>query len=378
MRVNREELLKAIQTVSPGITSKELTEQSSCVAFRDGRIWTFNEEIACYAASPLGDFAGAIVAKPLIDLLSRMEDTEIEVMTNPENTLLRIRKADDGNKKQRRMAEMAMQAEVLLPIDAIEKPEVWHPLDQAEFANAVRLTAACASTNPKEFVYSCIHIKGDTEDGQPGFLESCDRLQIGRWPMSIKLEHSAEVLVRAVSLAEIACLKIVEIAETGSWLHFRNADGVVLACRKFIDNFADLTPFIDKQGASKLTLPQTLDGILGRAAIFTQAASVGSFVHVKLTPATEVVMGSPRGTLTISGSGPTGRYIEHVEVVYDGPATEFIINPALLLELAKKSSDCWILPGKLFVDSTTFYYFTCTEDPAKLNPVEVVKEKPAV
>ena len=44
LRVNRQLLLDALMSVTPGLTQKELIEQSSCVVFRNGQVYTFNDE----------------------------------------------------------------------------------------------------------------------------------------------------------------------------------------------------------------------------------------------------------------------------------------------------------------------------------------------
>lgn len=370
-KVDREKLLSAMQAVQPGLTQKELIEQSSCIVFHQGRIWTFNEEIACSAPSPLGDFTGAVTAKPLMELLSKMDEKELDITASPDGTEFRIVGSsvqDAQGKKIKRRAKFAFQAQVLLPIGAVDTPQTWYPLPKApsdnpnaaDFGSAVRHVAACASTNSKEFLYSCIHIK-------KAFMEACDRLQIGRYNMPIPIE-SDDVLVRATSLAQIASVGVDEMSETASWLHFRNIDkGVILSCRKFVDNYADLERFVQRDGSSKLTLPPTLDGILSRAGIFSAAASVGSFVIVDLRPGeTEAT-----ATMTITGEGPFGRYDEQRSVEYNGKdAIRFLIAPQLLSELSKKSTVCHVVPGKLFSDDKIFSYFTCTNSPDLLKPAE--------
>ena len=53
-----------LEAVSPGLATREAIEQSSCFVFKDGRVMTFNDEVACSIDCELG-FDGAVAAKPL-------------------------------------------------------------------------------------------------------------------------------------------------------------------------------------------------------------------------------------------------------------------------------------------------------------------------
>lgn len=345
MRVNRQKLLETMERVSPGLTQKELVEQSSCVVFHKGRICTFNEEIACSAETPLVDFEGAVTAKPLIELLSRLIEEEIDV------------KAADGKfcvKGDKKMTKIRMEAEVKLPIDAVDQPEVWHPLD-VNFADAINTVYSCASTDKNQFLYSCVHI---TEN----FVEACDRFQIARYPVKTPI---VDALVRASSIVKLYPLQMTEIGETASWLHFRNKQGLVFSCRKFTDSYHNLDKHIHVEGETKVEFPKTIDGIVDRMQIFSGENSIGNFVTVELK----------NNFLSIRSEGAFGDHEERPSMTYDGPAIKFLIAPSLLVSITKKNeSKCSIAPGKLFVDNAKFFYCTCTTDPNALQVVEEKKE----
>ena len=55
MLIDRAKLLAALELVSPGLSPREILEQSSCVVFRGGRIATFNDEVACSVKFPMGE-----------------------------------------------------------------------------------------------------------------------------------------------------------------------------------------------------------------------------------------------------------------------------------------------------------------------------------
>ena len=183
MRVNREELLKVLQSVSPGLAAKEILEQSSCLVFLDGKVATFNDEVACSRKSPL-DLTGAVKAKPLLELLGKLAEDDIEVEQSNGELLV---------KGKRRKAGVRMEAEVMLPVDAVEEPDEWMKLP-AEFSEAVSIVHTCASGEESQFVLTCVHI-------HPEYLEACDKLQVVRYPLETGVEEST--LVRAESLRKI-------------------------------------------------------------------------------------------------------------------------------------------------------------------------------
>ena len=72
MKATREKLLKEVEAVLPGISQKELIEQSSCIIFKDGKIYTYNDEISCRYYTHL-KINGAVSAMPLINILRKMK-----------------------------------------------------------------------------------------------------------------------------------------------------------------------------------------------------------------------------------------------------------------------------------------------------------------
>ena len=90
MRINREELLKALESVTPGLSPKEIQEQTNCIVFHEGQIITFNDEISCSRESPLGDIEGAVRAIPLLTLLSKLTEEEIQVEHSKDKSELHI------------------------------------------------------------------------------------------------------------------------------------------------------------------------------------------------------------------------------------------------------------------------------------------------
>lgn len=354
MLVNREKLLHTLESVSPGLTTKEFLEQSSCFVFSGGRVHTFNNEIACSAPSLLSDFRGAVTAKPLLELLSRLQDNELDIEPVKEDgadkpSKLGIRVGTD------KRSFIRMEADVLLPIDAIEKPVEWKSLDK-EFCEAVKIVHGCASTEENQFALTCVHIS-------PDFLEACDRYQVARYP--VKTPISEDILVRATSVSEISPFGMTEISETPSWLHFRNAAGLVVSCRRFKDSYRDMSAFVsDREDAIKVKLPGGLEEIISKTEIFSGESAVQKNVRVTLRD----------GKIKIKGEGASGSYEERKSVEYSGPPLDFYMNPKLLVSIGKKSLDCLLVKGRLVIDTLKYFYCSVTLAPDQLKPTAEPKK----
>ena len=344
MKVNREKLLGTLELVSPGLSIRESVQQSSCFVFQDGRVYTFNDEVACSAESHLPNLTGAVRAKPLLDLLSRLDEEEIDI-ERKENELL--------VKGKGRRASYRMESEVLLPIDAVEPPTEWMPVDK-EFCEAINIVYTCAAAK-EDFPLVCVHIS-------PDFVEACDKLQIARYPIKIPIQKPGDgqsVLIRAESIAKIVSLAVTDISESPAWLHFRNVAGLVISCRRCIDSYPDLSLFADKSESVKITMPGGLQEIVTKAEIFSAEASIGNYVKVSIKG----------DVFSIKGDGPFGWYEERKKIAPVDVPLEFVVSPKMLLAISEKSNECSVVPGKrLIVDSTKFFYCTAITNPENMEP----------
>ncbi len=336
MRVQREGLLKVLELLTPGLAVRETIAQSSCLVFsEDGRIMTFNEEVMASMPSPL-KLKGAVKAKPLLDLLSKLQD-DADLEIDQKDGELSV-------KGHGRKSGIRMEHEVLLPVEAVETAKEWRPLDPA-FCEGIGVVYPCAGSDTTKFILTCVHI-------HPDFVEACDRFQIARFPMKTGVQ--SPVLVKAESIKKILGYDMTEVSETDTWIHFRNPKGLVLSLRRFVDSYTDLSKFLTKEETSPITLPP-LEEVVGRAEIFSGENKVGSHVIVELL----------KDYIIVEGQGASGWYKERKEVKFNGTPMKFKVAPKLLVEINKKSGDCMVGESRLVVDTGKFIYVTCTVLPQK-------------
>lgn len=328
MKVNREDFLQCLDSVAPGLSSREVIEQSSCFVFKDKMIHTFNEEISCSIKTTVS-FEGAVQAKPLLSILKKLDEEHIDIEVTESELLIKGR-----NKR----AGVAMEQKIVLPIDSIVLPTKWKKLDK-DFAEAVHMAAGCASTDESQFSFTCVNIT-------PEFVIACDNLQVARYMVKTDIKQST--LVKHNSIKHIVNLGMVKFSESENYLHFKNKNGLILSCRRYIEDYPDVSGLFDVKG-SKIALPKGLEEAAEKGSIFSSENVDNDKITIDIKP----------GKITIKGTGSAGWYKEVKKTNYSGRPISFTIAPKMLQEIVKKHNECKIAPERLMVEAGKFTYITC-------------------
>lgn len=329
MRFDREQLLGKLEAVAPGLATREAVEQSSCFAFQGGNVYTFNDEVCCCLPLDIG-ITGAVAAKPLLELLRKLTETEVDIQTEKDGARLLV-------KGKRRRAGINLEAEVTLPVDSVERPDTFAPLGE-DFADGVSVVQSCASKDANSFHLTCIHVT-------PDCVEACDNFQLARYPVETGVTEAC--LVKRDSLKHIVGLGMTEVCETESWLHFRGPSGMVLSVRRELMEFENLDPILATEG-QVTTLPGGLAEAVEKAEIFSAEDSENNIIIVRLK----------QGEMRIKGTGASGFYEERKVAKWNGPPVAFSISPKMLTDISGRTNDCQIGEGLLKVDGGKFQYVT--------------------
>lgn len=353
-QVNREKLLTCLEAVSPGLTAKDVTEQSSCFAFKDGWVYTFNDEMSvrCPGALP-EDFVGAMPAKPLLELLRSMPDEVLTAAVVADGHRHQLVFAGAGKWKQ---SGVLLDLEVHLDYKAVDEAKKWLPLPPG-FAEAVALVAECAGNDESQFLSTCVHV-------HPKWIEACDDFQLSRW--RIKTGVDKPYLVRHTALRHVAGLGATKFGFGPNWVHFRAKGGLQLSCRCYWDQYPNMSSHFEVDG-EPITLPKDLAKAVEAAAIFTDDNPESDHVRVDLKP----------GKLRLRGVGVYGWYNETRSLsAYNGPAIGFYISPKILSRLVQKYDACVMTADKLKVTHENYRYVTSLV-PAESNGAARIEDKGA-
>lgn len=340
-KVDRESLLNQLESVTPGLSTKEIVEQSSCFVFMDGKVVTFNDEIACSMKCDLR-IKGAIQSRPLLDLLRRLPEDHLQVSVESGKLSLQ---------GKRKVAKLVLDTEITLPFtESIREPKTWTPLHE-NFLEAVNLVYRCAGRDDDKLeVY--VHIAPDR-------IEALAAHQVGRY--SITTGVSKSILVHKDSIKHVSALGMIEFGQTKGWTHFRNPQGLTLSCRTTSgdEEFPDISKHIDMKG-SKITLPKGLVEATERAAVITVDNLEDDDILILIT----------QNKLVVKGTGVCGSYREAKTIDYAGKDLQFMVSPRLLADITAKHNSAWIEPTRLKVKAGKFTYVTALGTIEKGDDVE--------
>lgn len=308
--IRRESFLASLQMVRAGLSTREFTEQSSCFAFKDGYVMTFNDEIACRRKVETDVLHGAIPAAKLLDILEKIPDPKLTIQSKNGELVFTGKGKGFAITKEKK---------IMLPIDQVDPPGNWTPLPKG-FEDALSRTKKCVTGDETKFMFTCVHF-------HPQFMESCDNDQAIRHRISLGIKKP--FLIRGRALDDITTLAMDSISVTASFVHFRkkpekDEGDLIYSCRKYIDKYPDLSPVYEIKG-SKIIIPRGLAAAAEQAGVFADDVSAGrAWLTVFLSP----------GRIKIKGYGNTGRYWTTKKIEYNGPELSFTMPPSLLREIA--------------------------------------------
>jgi len=310
MKVNRNELLKALEVVKPGITNKDIIEQSKSFAFMQGRIVTYNDNISISHPVPGVDFTGAIKAEEFYKLLSKMKTDEIEILVTDSEILVTAGKMKAG---------LILQSEILLPLDQIEEIGKWSTLPD-NFCGMLSFVVSTCSNNMARPILTTIHVA-------PTLVEASDSYRLKRIRNDGK--KLPEFLIPANSAKEVIKFEPTKISLGSGWVHFMK-DKAILSCRIFNDKYPETDKFFEVKG-KEITFPPTLTEIIERAIIFAKRdTAIDEQVTIKVSDK----------EITITSKSDFGRFEEKTRIKYSDKPFSFIISPTFFVDILKLSNTC--------------------------------------
>ena len=323
-KIEREVLIEELESVIPGLSERELIEQSSCFVFSEGMVHTYNDEIACSIPCSL-PITGAVRAKPLLALLHLLKDDHLEVDVAEGKLLI---------SHGRRRASLAIEETINLPINSIKPPKDWQKVP-GKMLDALEKVQICAGKDETQFITTCIHL-------DINYVECFNNYQAARFTIKTGLEKS--ILIRYTSISHIIKLGFSKMGMTKQWLHFKNKRGLLLSTRLYIEQYRELDQLFGREG-TKISLPRKLTSAIACAEIFSSQEIDSNLVRVTIKDR----------RIQIQGKGPTGEYTESKEIQFDGER-EFHIDPEVLSSLIENHSDCFIGDRSVIVKDGPFQY----------------------
>ncbi len=316
MKINRAELLNALEKVRPGLATKEVIEQSTSFAFMGDRVVTYNDEISVSHPVKGLDVTGAVKAQTLYGYLNKVKQDDIDVVLEENQVIIKAGRAKAG---------LVLEHEVVLPVEEIGKIGKWHPLPE-EAIKALQFCYPCCSKDMSRAVLSCVHVT-------PELIESSDSYQIAVFHLSKKLPITPFLLPAAAARALVQ-YKVKEISVGDSWVHFRTEDGTIFSSRVFSGEFPDTSQYMNPTG-KEFTFPKNMKDILQRADVFAQAKAIAGSEPT-------VIISLSKGKLHASVESDSGWFKEVAKAGYDGPPVKFSVVIEFLMGIFNETMTCII------------------------------------
>ena len=331
MKINKQELITALERVKPGLGTNDKIKQSTSFAFLGDKVVTYNDKISISHPIEGLDLTGVIASKELYSLLKRIKADEINITSVKNEIKIKAGPIEAG---------LRLEKEVKLPLeDELSIPEEWNLLPD-NFVSGLKFCMGCASSDFAHPILTCVHVLVE------GSMEASDNLRIARYTLQKKLTGVADFLIPAKSCAEVVKLNPSEIAETKGWMHFKTEDGTILSCRVWDDAYVDIGDFLEVEGVPVTFTKEVIDA-LSRASIFSKRDSV-------LDEEVEIAFKNKR--IVIQGSSDVGWIKETIRTKYDDQSLTFTIAPYLLKDILKETDTCILSENRMKFSSDDWEY----------------------
>ncbi len=303
-------LLKALNIVRPGLGTTELVEQSTNFAFKDGYVFTYNDEISI--SHPLEeelDIEGAVSSKELYAFLSRVDAKEVRLSVTGNELLVK------AGKKSR--AGFPIQTDVVLQRPDFEGAK-WREITP-ELIKKLKFISMAASTDASTPDITGIHIRTD------GIIEAGDRHRVARYESNIEVDEN--VLFPADIMPTIVSLNPIFFCVHNNWIHFETEDNTILSSRTIDAVYPKLDHiFAEDDNAQNIVFPSTLHSIIERAEVFTiEQRMFDQSIDFHIT----------KGLLTVKVQADVGWFEERAKINYDGEEFKFNVVPVVLKDIVK-------------------------------------------
>lgn len=321
--INREELIESLTKVKPGLAQKELIEQSSHFIFEEGRIWTYNDQIAI-SQSFKSHLVGAVKADEFYKLLNKLDDENLEIAVQEGEFLIQGKTVT---------AKIKIDPEIKLqPIQAPgTNSKSWQTLPE-DFTDAISLCLFSASRNMIRPELTCLYVTGKT-------VFSTDTFRATKREMQSKVKE--DFLLPAIAAKELVKYNVHKVfTDTEGWLHFTNKEHTMFSCRTFADvKYPEkIWDFFDIKG-EKIDLPDSFEQVIDRVStLVTADFDLDRFVNLIIE----------KNFLTCKGKGPHGSVSEKIDIDYNGKEIKIKVHPGFLMEILKQLNSMTIGERLLF------------------------------
>ncbi len=316
MKIEREELVKTLNRLKPGLSPKELIEGMISYNFLGEYIATFNDLISVFHPFKT-DFNCAIKADNFLKVLSKNKEKEITIdyIENEEECFLNVK-----TKRMEAQFPVGTSDVILESMTDLENEfeKGWKELSN-NFIDGIYYCMFSAAIDPSQGTLTCISIDGND-------IMSCDNARSTWYTIDTPMKP---FLIKANVASELKKYEPTHYKLTEAWVHFKNDEGTVFNVRRVKGVYDDLHSFYEIDG-KKVELPKEIvDGIDTASVVSDDLKKVEQEIDITITKGSIKIEAARRGVLKIKNEIPLPSY--------KSKELKFKINPEFLLQVIEKT-----------------------------------------
>ncbi len=329
--VTTTEFLNTLNSVQSGLSTKEVMLQSTSFVFKNGFVTTFNDSIAMTAPTGLDpSFNFAVDAKTLLTFIKKVKKKEIDLSLSGKKLLINGKVFMTG----------IVVNEINLPLGQLDFTEDREWIDiPTDFFYYLKMSASVCSKESDKF--SNVHITNDV-------VEACDNRHIIICDFPTDIGKQEALINAKVAIQLCKHNNMVQYHFGNSWITFRNAIGVMFACRNIVEKYPILQQMVDGKTTKNpevITLPKELSEAIKRAAIFKSDETNVFGLTVYLT----------NDEITVESMNNYGFHRETLDIIFNGDIG-FAIDPEYLIYILEETDNLY------FHEETKCITFTDREE----------------
>lgn len=318
MKINKNDFVRKLEAVKPGLSNKEIIEFSDSFGFVDNTIITYNDFICVKCPIDL-DITGTVVADRFYKIIQQMKtdkEGNISLSIKDDNLIVKANKATAG---------IPINLEGQISLEELGKiPEKWLKLPK-DFQMGIKMSAFSTSTDASQPILTCLNVNKnviESNNGERGFKFFLDK------------KTKTSFLLPAFCVPALLNHPIKKYCVSDNWIHFKTKEGVIISSRMYADTDFPETDFLFDIKGKKFTFPIELKEVLDRAIIF-----IGEDEDQNVTVKVK------KKVIEISSKSSSGWFKEKIKNK-SKKEIEFKINPFFLKDILKENMTAIIHQGE--------------------------------
>lgn len=324
MKIKKANLLAALKAVKPGVSDKEVIQDSNHFIFDEDKIRSYNDQIAIHKIFKTG-LCGAVKASEFYSLIDKITVDEMEIFQESGQF-----KIEAGNLE----AAINIQEQHAVPLINVKGLKGWMDLP-GNFSDAIEFCTFSASKDMTKPVLTCLFIIDNK-------VYSSDRFRVTRFKLDDNVGES--FLLKESSAKILKSYNPTHYLPKNDWIHFKNKDDVYFSSRVTLGEYPDLDQYFVTRG-TRINLPDDLKSIIDRVQIMTNS-DFKQDLNIKI----EII----KGKITCKGEGDLGYVKESTKTSYDGKDITFKIHPIFLKDILETLNELIVTQNSLLFKGDGF------------------------